>query len=276
MKQLFFVLALATASPALAQTSPASEPPASTSEPTDPASTSLEPTAEAEGSSNGWEFSTVTYLWAASVSGDSDISPLPTAEVDLKFGTVLKHLKFAFMGAAEARHDRLVFLGDLMWTHLGGSKGIGVRDPDFIDADLDLKTLALTGLAGYRVVEDGPVGIDLLAGGRVNKSTTELELTGPVREARGKASETWVDPVIATRINFPVGGKFSMSLYGDIGGVLWGSDFSWQGLATLNYQLSRKMRLGAGWRYFKVDYDTDGFLYDIAQSGPFLGLRYQF
>lgn len=34
------------------------------------------------------------------------------------------------------------------------------------------------------------------------------------------------------------------------------------------------MLLGVGWRYFKVDYDTEEFLYVVAQASPFLGLRY--
>jgi hypothetical protein len=34
------------------------------------------------------------------------------------------------------------------------------------------------------------------------------------------------------------------------------------------------MTLGAGWRYFKINYrDNDGFKYDVAQSGPILSLR---
>jgi opacity protein-like surface antigen len=57
---------------------------------------------------------------------------------------------------------------------------------------------------------------------------------------------------------------------------LWGSDFSWQGVATVDYRLSHKMMLAAGWRYFKVNYDTHDFRYNIAQSGPILGLRYTF
>jgi hypothetical protein len=269
-------LFVAFVSPANAQVAQTSAETASEVAAADPPSAPATKTTEATDASKEWEFSTVTYLWAASVHGDSDISPLPTADVDLKFSKVLKNLKFAFMGAAEARHDRLIFLGDLMWTHLGASEGVGVRDPDFLKAKLDLKTLAVTGLAGYRVANEGPVVVDLFAGGRVNNSTTELKLAGPNREARAKVSETWVDPVIATRLFFPAGGKFGVTLYGDIGGVLWGSDFSWQGVATVDYRLSHKMMLAAGWRYFKVNYDTHDFRYNIAQSGPILGLRYTF
>jgi hypothetical protein len=34
------------------------------------------------------------------------------------------------------------------------------------------------------------------------------------------------------------------------------------------------MTAGLGWRYFKINYDdSDGFLYDVAQSGPILTFR---
>ena len=47
-------------------------------------------------------------------------------------------------------------------------------------------------------------------------------------------------------------------------------------MATVDYQISRKMSLGAGWRYFKVNYDDGDFLYDVAQSGPLITFRTQF
>lgn len=267
-------LLLAVAAPVSAQNSqtvPAPQPVADASS-ADLADTAAKPVEAPK----DWEFSSIVYVWGASVKGDSDIGSPPAVDIDLPFSTVLDHLKFAFMGAADARRDRLILLGDVMFTHIGGSKGIGVRDPDFVEADLELKTWAVTGLGGYRVAKDGPIVIDLLGGGRLNSTTTELDLSGPIREESGKVSETWVDPVIATRMHIPMSDKFSLSLYGDIAGILWGSDFSWQGVATVDYQLTPKMRLGAGWRYFKVDYDKGDFLYDIAQSGPFLGLRYVF
>ena len=67
-----------------------------------------------------------------------------------------------------------------------------------------------------------------------------------------------------------------MSLYGDLGGIVTGSDVTWQAVGGVDYQISRKISIGAGWRYFKVNYETHDFRYNIAQSGPILGLRYTF
>ena len=200
--------------------------------------------------------------------------PLPAVDVDLSFGDVLKAFKFALMGAAEARKDRLVFLGDFMWVHLGASGGLSVRDSNFADVEIDAKTLAVTALGGYRVVDKGPVVIDLMAGARLNGNKQKIDYRGTVLDLSGSVSKTWVDPVLATRMNAPLGGKFGLSLYGDVGGFGVGSDFTWQALGTVNYQINNRISAGVGWRYFKLNYDDDdGFLYSVAQSGPILVVR---
>ena len=60
---------------------------------------------------------------------------------------------------------------------------------------------------------------------------------------------------------------------GDVGGIVTGSDVTWQAVGTVDYQVSRKMTVGGGWRYFKVNYDHGDFLYDVAQSGPAITFR---
>ena len=224
--------------------------------------------------SNKWQFSTIGYIWFAGAWGKTDvIGPAEPVDLDLPFGKVLKAFKFAFMGAAEARHDRIVILGDLTFIHLDAKKGIGIRDPDFLDAELDSRTAEVTLLGGYRLVNKGPVSVDLLAGGRMNFFKTSLQLEGPNRSAEGSVKKTWFDPIIATRVNAPLGGKWSASAYGDVGGIVTGSDITWQGVAAVDYQINHKMSLGAGWRYFKVNYDDGDFLYNVHQSGPLITFR---
>ena len=48
-------------------------------------------------------------------------------------------------------------------------------------------------------------------------------------------------------------------LYGDQGGILFGSDLTWQSVATINYDINRRMQLAAGWRYYKVNTITATF-----------------
>jgi opacity protein-like surface antigen len=181
------------------------------------------------------------------------------------------------MGAAEARKNRIILFGDMMWVHLGERKGLEVRDHSFSDVKIDSKTTAITSLAGYRVMDKGPVAIDLFAGGRLNGNKQGFHYHGALLDVSKSVSKSWIDPVIAMRINAPLHGRLGMTLFGDIGGVGIGSKLTWQAVAAANYQLSPKMTVGLGWRYFKIDYhDSDGFIYDVAQSGPILTLRTAF
>src|SRR5262245_40201028 len=130
----------------------------------EPAPTAASEPAE---SSKDWQFATVTYVWLAGAKGDVDvIGPVEPVGLDLSFGDVLDSFKFAFMGAAEARHDRLVFLGDLTFIHLEANKGIDIRDQDFVDAELDTRTIEVTALGGYRLTKSGPTIVDLFGGVR--------------------------------------------------------------------------------------------------------------
>jgi len=250
--------------------------------PADSTQASSEPSASAETpppaqNKSKWQLSTIGYVWFAGAWGKTDvIGPAPPVDLSLPFGKVLKAFKFAFMGAAEARRDRLIFLGDLTFIHLDTKKGIGIRDPDFLEAELDSRTAEVTLLGGYRVVNDGPVNVDLLAGGRMNFFKTTLQLDGPNRSLDGSVKQSWLDPLIAARVNAPLGGKWSFNAYGDLGGVIVGSDITWQAVATVDYQISHKMSIGAGWRHYKINYDHGDFLYDVYQTGPLLTFRTQF
>jgi hypothetical protein len=229
---------------------------------------------QAPSSKKKWEFATIGYAWLAGAWGETDvIGPAEPVDLDLPFGKVLKAFKFAFMGAAEARRNRLVVLGDLTFIHLDADEGIGIRDPDFLEAELDSRTSEITLLGGYRVVQSAPVNVDLLAGGRMNFFKTTLQLDGPNRHLEGSKKESWFDPLIGARVKAPLGGKWSFSAYADVGGFGIGSDITWQGVAGVDYQISRKMSLSAGWRYFKVNYDHGDFLYNIHQSGPLVTFR---
>jgi hypothetical protein len=67
---------------------------------------------------------------------------------------------------------------------------------------------------------------------------------------------------------------------GDVGGFGGGSKLSRQGIATLRWQATPKLGVLAAYRYLDMDYeDGDGnsaFIFDVAISGPALGVVYAF
>lgn len=223
-----------------------------------------------------WEFSVTTYAWLAGLKGDVGVlRNRPPVDVDLSFGKIFDHLKFVGTLALQAQKGRFVGLVDIMYVDLGADEGIGIRDPDFIQAELDTSSFAGTFAAGYRVVEGG-TDVDLMAGARVSDSNNELTLTGPRRTITGDRGDTWIDPVVAGRVRAEVADNVVLALYGDVGGFGVSSDLTWQLSGTVQYDFARNWSVAAGWRHYAVDFEEDGFVYDVVQSGPIVGVTFRF
>ncbi len=225
----------------------------------------------------GWRVTVTPYLWASGLEGQVGVFPaVVPVDVDISFGDVLENLSFAGMLAVDVSKDRFVMLADLQYIDLGTSTDVGIRDPSFAEIDLDVQTFTATAAAGYRAVDQGGTTFDILAGARISSVDTELELIGPARTLIGESNESWIDPIIASRLKVPLGGNWSMGIYGDVGGFGVGSDMTWQLLGTVQVAVGRSWRLHAGWRYYEIDYESDGFIYDVAMNGPILGASFGF
>ena len=62
----------------------------------------------------------------------------------------------------------------------------------------------------------------------------------------------------------------------DVGGFGVSSDSTWQVMGALSYRLTDRIIARAGYRHLEVDYDNDGFVYDVELSGPILGVSFRF
>ena len=80
---------------------------------------------------SGWEFAITPYLWASGTKAKIDTPQGENIKVDESFTDILDALKFAMMGAFEAKHGRFVSVHDLMYLSLGSSaRGDGDHRPD--------------------------------------------------------------------------------------------------------------------------------------------------
>lgn len=246
-------------------TQPASNPP-----PAPPASADSKTEPSEAASKPHWELSTITYLWASGVKTEINTPQGEQVTSKLSFFDVLKDLKFAFMGAAEAKRGRFVSIGDLIYTNLSSSAD-GHVGAIPLDAHLGTKLLITTAEAGYRVLDHGPMSLDILAGARLTALKVNLELTGPRNTVDRRFSRTEVAPVIAARFRAPLGGRWGAAVYGDVGGFGVTPGHSWQLLGNVQYRLSDRWQLAAGWRHYSVKDSKRNFDVHIAMDGPILG-----
>lgn len=85
--------------------------------------------------------------------------------------------------------------------------------------------------------------------------------------------EDWLDPFIGTKALSALGGSnFFISGSVLIGGFGVGSELMWDAALNLGYNWTKSVSTTIGYRYLDVDYDADGFIYDVNQDGPAIGL----
>ncbi len=233
--------------------------------------------AEPVSDSSGWTFTAESYLWMAGLNGQIGVAGLQPADVDVDFSQIFDAIDWfppPIMIAAEARNGRFALLTDFIYLGLeadGSSPG-----PVPLTADVEMKTVVWTFGASYRVIDNGSATLDVLAGGRLWYLDTDVTLTGPFNVLQGSGSKTWVDPIIGVAGTVGLGSGFGLRGEADIGGFGVGADLDWQVLGTLQYRYNDSVTLEAGYRYLSVDYDNDGFVFDVAMHGPIVGASFRF
>ena len=55
-----------------------------------------------------------------------------------------------------------------------------------------------------------------------------------------------------------------------------GADLDWDVAAGLGYRFNETFSATVGYRAMGVDYNDDGFLFDVVEQGPILGLTINF
>lgn len=89
-------------------------------------------------------------------------------------------------------------------------------------------------------------------------------------------SKAWIDPIVGFRARYNFTDHLYAAAKADIGGFGIGSDLSWQAFGALGYQFNNHWSSELGYRYLSVDYAKDGFVYDAAMGGAFVGLKFTF
>jgi hypothetical protein len=181
-----------------------------------------------------------------------------------------------------ARRDRFVFSGDVMYVNTTAAKSTRVLPDLFpggieVSGELDTVEFNATAQAGYRIVDTSQFTLDALAGGRFWYVSNDLTIhVAGIGSISGKEDFNWFDPVVGARAFYNITDRLSVMAQGDIGGFGAGSDLTWSILGTVNYILSDNWSVSAGYKHLAVDYDDDGYVFDVDLSGPVLGVTYRF
>ncbi|MDK1373562.1 MULTISPECIES: hypothetical protein [unclassified Sinorhizobium] len=232
------------------------------------------PAAKQVETEQGWTFTIAPYFWMAGISGDAGVFGLPPTEVDASFSDIFDHLDFGAMAIAEARYDRYSIFADFIYAKISGEKGTPLG---ILASNVEVSTETFAGLlgAGYALIDDSSGRLEVVGGARVWSVDTEVSLNGGIRGGVSRSDgATWVDAVGGLRATYSITPEIYLTGWGLVGAG--GADIDWDVAATIGYRFSDRFSAVAGYRALGVDYSNDGFVFDVVQQGPILGLVLRF
>lgn len=235
-----------------------------------------EPAPQTQPSEDSWSFNLSIYGWATAIDGTISAGGR-SADVDVAFKDVLKHLDMTFMGAAELRYKRWGFMGDLVYARLHDD----IAPPAgivFSSTHEVVKETIGTFALSYRVVDSKPAYLDLFAGARVYSFYSQIVLRPNLGQQGFSAdgTTTWADPILGLRGRYYVSRAVFLNGYGDVGGFGAGSELSWQVLGAVGVQAARWCDVQLGYRALGFEYGSGNRKQEITTHGPIIGATIHF
>jgi hypothetical protein len=221
-----------------------------------------------------WEFSAAIYGWGPDSTVSLD-TPVGSVTGELSLADAWESLDLALMGVVTAQRGQLGFILDSMVFKLSDDRATpGVLG--FTGASLSSQVNITNAYVTWRVM-DAPSGqLDLGAGVRFYNTQNEVTLTGGPGPFAFDISDDWIDPVVALRYRADFTPKWYGTVFADVGGFGAGSEFTWQGVATVGYRINDSFAIEGGYRIIESDrIEANGDI-DIRMSGPVIGARFRF
>lgn len=226
---------------------------------------------------DSWEFEVTPYLWAVGKSGETGQRKVlggadAIADLDMSFKEIFERLDSAFLLEAQARKGNFTTWLDFIHMTISDSSNAPLGG-----AEVEIQENLFEFAVAYQLPQV-PI-LHLYAGGRYIDTETDIDLRGlPIAGplARIKIGEDWIDPLLGLKVQHVFAHDWQVILRGDLGGFGVGSDLSWQALAMVQYHINDLLSVKLAYRYLDVDYDDNGFVYDLSTSGILLGLGFSF
>ncbi|GAA5103671.1 hypothetical protein [Wohlfahrtiimonas larvae] len=223
---------------------------------------------------NEWRLSLAPYIWAASVRGDAGHPRVGTHFVKSSFSDIVNDVDLAAMVMGSARKGRYSILMDFMYIHGKVTQRLPVNIPA---SHILAKGKVMSGFvgAGYTIYSTDTVRLDTVLGLRGWHADVDLGLRGgPLNGISATTKKNWMDVTAGLRGLYRFNDDLSVTYWSLAGGGQAKSDWD---LALLgNWAINKDLTITAGYRAIGVDYRKNGYVYDIVQQGPMIGLTFKF
>ena len=228
---------------------------------------------------DAWQFNITPYGWMAGIDGDLGTVPgLPSQEVSLSFGDILDDLDYGLFLFASARKGPWVLYFDASDVKTTSKQNVG--GPTVENLTVESRTSNMAIAAGRTIAEADRYTVDAYFGARAWWLDNEFTVTtrpdtglGTLRES---SDASWVDPLVGLAGRYALNEKWTLFASGDVGGFGAGADLEWSLQGGATWMVNDGFGVTGAWRLLSVDYDRDGIVFDVTQSGPLLGLTFRF
>lgn len=221
-----------------------------------------------------WSFTFAPYIWAASVDGRNGpvgrygYSPV---ESNMSFNEIFNDSNFSFMAFGEARHERISFFSDFSYVNFTPDQY--VSNETKLNVKVKLATLALG--VGYAVIDDRDTTLDVAMGWKLWHSSMRYNVSGGSLNGFSREGDaTWVDVFSGFKGRHNITENLFVEGWALAGGG--GAKFIWDVSGIVGYNFYSNWNLSAGYRVVDADYNRDGYVFDIKQKGPLIGVYSRF
>jgi hypothetical protein len=227
----------------------------------------------ASGSTDKWQFVSLSYLWLPGMSGTVGARGNNT-RASVSPTSLVENINIGIMGAFEARYNRWSVPLDYVWVRLSDKKALP-ESPGY-SAKATVNEGFWTPKVNYLVLNSKMAKINVTGGLRYWHLGQDLQLTAPNAPVVSvEASQNWVDFVSGANVVVPLSKRIAVMVLGDAGAG--GANVDYQVAGIANYQIKPKWGIGLGYRYLDVDYrNSNRFIFDTHQSGLTLTLLYKY
>jgi hypothetical protein len=219
-----------------------------------------------------WSYVVAPYFWGAGQTGTVGVIPgADPVDIDLSFSDIFKNLDASGMVIGRAINGDFGFSVDAQIINM---KQTGdVPSQPGLEVTVDNQNKMYSFLVDYRVLDTAEANLWLTAGARYWR--VEPELTANTGDSvTGKNS--WWDPVVGLHGRYDFDDRNAVIGWASLGGFGAGSDLMVDVFAGYERRFTPTTAMQLGWRYLSVDREDGGFVYDVSQTGPIVGLSFTF
>ena len=225
-----------------------------------------------------WNFRLSPYIWFAGLEGDvGPLKGVPPSEVDISASDAFSDTESSFMLILDAKKGLNGIYTDIFYSDISSTETIDAGTSTKVRSTTE--TTMITAAYTYNVLNDNAMNVDLMAGVRWWQIDADIKINSQIPELNlsGDNTESWFDPVIGVKGNFPItGSNFYLSGGVGYGGFDINAKSFYDISANLGYRWTKEIDTLIGYRQFELDYDQNDFQYDAKRSGWQIGLTWAF